>query len=134
MDTSQILVIAGGIALIAFILWFFFGKQEGKKATLTTDIQEVEITVQGGYAPGTVELKAGVPTRLIFHRIETASCSEEVVIPDFGIRQKLPAHQKTAVEFTPDKPGRYSFTCGMGMLRGVLIVVQKTGSVSTDPA
>ena len=122
MDTSQIIVIVSGAGIIAFILWFFFGKQEGKKATMTTDIQEVEITVEGGYEPGTIELKAGVPARLIFHRIETASCSEEVVIPDFGIRQKLPAHKKTAVEFTPDKPGRYSFTCGMGMLRGTLVV------------
>ena len=122
MDTSQIIVIVSGAGIIAFILWFFFGKQEGKKATMTTDIQEVEITVEGGYEPGTIELKAGVPARLIFHRIETASCSEEVVIPDFDIRQKLPAHKKTAVEFTPTKPGRYSFTCGMGMLRGTLVV------------
>ncbi|WP_395092622.1 cupredoxin domain-containing protein [Armatimonas sp.] len=122
MDTSQIIVIVVGIALIAFILWFFFGKQEGKKATASSGMQEVEITVEGGYEPGTIQLTAGVPVRLIFHRIETASCSEEVVLPDFGIRQKLPAHKKTAVEFTPDKPGRYSFTCGMGMLRGTLVV------------
>ncbi|WP_394794644.1 cupredoxin domain-containing protein [Armatimonas sp.] len=122
MDTSQIIVIVSGAGIIAFILWFFFGKQEGKKAIMTTDIQEVEITVEGGYEPGTIELKAGVPARLIFHRIETASCSEEVVIPEFGIRKKLPAHEKTKVEFTPDKPGRYSFTCGMGMLRGTLVV------------
>jgi plastocyanin domain-containing protein len=123
MDTSQIIVIVSGAGIIAFILWFFFGKQEGKKATASSGIQEVEITVQGGYEPGTIELKAGVPARLIFHRIETASCSEEVVIPEFEIRQKLPAHKKTAVEFTPDKPGRYSsFTCGMGMLRGTLVV------------
>ena len=122
MDTSQIIVLIVGIALIAFILWFFFGKQEGKKATARSGTQEVEITVEGGYEPGTIQLKAGVPVRLIFHRIETASCSEEVVLPDFGIRQKLPAHKKTVVEFTPEKPGRYAFTCGMGMLRGTLIV------------
>ena len=106
MDTSQIIVIVSGAGIIAFILWFFFGKQEGKKATMTTDIQEVEITVEGGYEPGTIELKVGVPARLIFHRIETASCSEEVVIPEFGIRKKLPAHKKTAVEFTPDSERR----------------------------
>lgn len=122
MDTSEIVVMVGGIGLIGLILWFFFGKQEAQKATLATDFQEVEITVEGGYAPSTIALKAGVPTRLIFHRVETASCSEEVVIPEFAIRKKLPAHKKTAVEFTPEKPGRYSFTCGMGMLRGTLIV------------
>ena len=122
MDSAQIAVALGGLGLIAFVLWFFFGKREGTRAAMTTDIQEIEITVEGGYEPGTISLKAGIPVRLIFHRIESSSCSEEVVFPDFGIRQKLPAFQKTAVEFTPDRPGRYSFTCGMGMLRGTLIV------------
>ena len=31
MDTSQIMVIVSGAGTIAFILWFFFGKQEGRK-------------------------------------------------------------------------------------------------------
>jgi plastocyanin domain-containing protein len=60
--------------------------------------------------------------RLVFDRQETSSCSEEVVIPDFGIRRFLPAHQKTAVEIDPREAGTFEFTCGMGMLRGKLIV------------
>jgi len=35
----------------------------------------------------------------------------------------LPAHETTPVEFTPDKPGEFTFTCGMNMLRGKLVVV-----------
>ena len=31
MDTAQILVTVGGIALIAFTLWFFFGKKSAAK-------------------------------------------------------------------------------------------------------
>ena len=42
MDTTQVIVIVVGVALIAFILWFFFGKQEGKKATASNGIQEKE--------------------------------------------------------------------------------------------
>ncbi len=118
----QLIVIGVGTALIAFIVWFFFGKKAAREANLTEKAQEVEIIVQGGYDPGVISLKAGIPTRLVFHRTETSSCSEEVVFPDFGIRQKLPAYQKTTVSFTPDKPGRYTFTCGMGMLRGTLVV------------
>lgn len=26
------------------------------------------------------------------------------------------------VEFTPERPGEYEFTCGMGMLRGKVVV------------
>ena len=28
MDTTEILVVIGGVALIAFVLWYFFGKRE----------------------------------------------------------------------------------------------------------
>ena len=77
--------------------------------------------VQGGYEPRTVRVQAGRPVRLVFDRQETSSCSEEVVFGDFGIRKFLPAFQKTAVEFTPDKPGTYEFTCGMSMLRGKVV-------------
>jgi plastocyanin domain-containing protein len=45
MDTSQIIVIVSGVGIIAFILWFFFGKPESKNAFLTADIQKVEIEV-----------------------------------------------------------------------------------------
>jgi len=60
--------------------------------------------------------------RLDFYRDETASCSEQVVFGDFGIARDLPAFQTTPVEFTPDKPGEFTFTCGMNMLRGKIVV------------
>jgi hypothetical protein len=31
MDFAQIMVTAGGILLILFVLWFFFGKREEKR-------------------------------------------------------------------------------------------------------
>lgn len=33
MDFAQIIVTVGGLLLIAFVLWFFFGKREGKRET-----------------------------------------------------------------------------------------------------
>ena len=44
------------------------------------------------------------------------------MLPEFGIRRFLPAHEKTAVEFTPARAGSFDFTCGMSMLRGRLTV------------
>jgi plastocyanin domain-containing protein len=68
-----------------------------------------------------VKAKAGIPVRLVFDRRDTGGCSEEVVFPDFGVRRFLPAGEKTVVEITPPKAGRYEFTCGMSMLRGALV-------------
>ncbi len=85
-------------------------------------VQEVTITVAGGYSPSQVQLKKGVPARLRFLRKDTSGCSEELVIPDFGVKKTLVALSETVVEFTPDKAGTFPFTCGMGMLKGQLVV------------
>jgi plastocyanin domain-containing protein len=123
VDTAEIVVLVGGIAAIAAVLWYFFGAREGVAATETAGgVQEVDVTVKGGYSPDTVVVRAGRPVRLRFHREESASCSDQVVFADFGIARDLPAFQTTAVEFTPKEAGEFAFTCGMRMLRGKLIV------------
>jgi plastocyanin domain-containing protein len=123
MDTAEILVLVGAVALIALVLWYFFGEREAVAATEAAGgVQQVKITVKGGYSPDVVRVKQGRPVRLDFFRDETASCSETVVFGDFGIARDLPAHRTTAVEFTPDKAGEFTWTCGMNMLRGKLVV------------
>lgn len=124
MTSSQLLVLLLGAGAIALVNWYFFiaGRGAAAIAQGSRGIQEATIIVLGGYSPATVKAKRGTPVRLIFDRQETSSCSEEIVFPEFGIRKFLPAHQKTTIEFTPEKAGTYDFTCGMSMLRGKLIV------------
>jgi plastocyanin domain-containing protein len=132
MTGTEWLVVAGGVAAIAWINWYFFLAQPAT-ATATAAVAseaagqgvgavpEVTITVDGGYSPAAVRVRAGEPVRLVFDRRDTGSCSEEVVFPDFGIRKFLPTGQKTTIEVTPPKAGKYGFTCGMSMLRGTLV-------------
>lgn len=123
MDSAELGVLAGGIGLTAFILWYFFGKREAVAAGVgASGVQEIEVVVKGGYSPDVIAVKVGKPLRLNFYRDETASCSEQVVFGDFGIARDLPAFQTTSIEFTPDKAGEFTFACGMNMLRGKLIV------------
>lgn len=123
MDTTEIIVIIGGAALIAFVLWYFFGEREATAAEVGAGgAQEINVTVKGGYAPDVIVVKKGVPVRLNFYRDETSSCSEQVVFGDFGIARDLPAFKTTPIEFTPEKSGEFTFACGMNMLRGKLIV------------
>ena len=123
MDTTEILVMIGGIALILFVLWYFFGEREQVAAeTNESGTQEVKVTVKGGYSPDVIVVKKGMPVRLNFYRDETSSCSEQVVFGYFGIASYMPAFKTTPIEFTPDKTGEFTFACGMNMLRGKLIV------------
>lgn len=124
MNATDVAVILGGIAAILWVNWYFFlaGRPAAQASVGAGGVQEVKIRVQGGYDPAHVRVRRGVPVRLVFDRQETSGCSEEVVLPDFGIRKFLPPHQQTTVEFTPQKSGTYGFTCGMSMLRGSLTV------------
>jgi plastocyanin domain-containing protein len=123
------LVILAGVASIAWVNWYFLmaGRQASEAVVGASGLQEVRIRVAGGYDPAHVRVRPG-PVRLIFHRQETSGCSEEVVMPDLGIRRYLPAHEETVIEFTPERAGRYEFTCGMSMLRGSVTVTEEEGS------
>jgi plastocyanin domain-containing protein len=128
MTSAQIMVSLLGLAAIAWINWYFFLAGRGGAVDATIEdagMQRVRVEVKGGYTPALVRVRAGVPVRLEFHRDETNTCTEEVLLPDFGIRQYLPAHRTTSVSFTPGE-GTYEFTCGMGMVRGK-IVAERNG-------
>ena len=123
MDYTEIGVMVAGMGLIALVLWYFFGERERTAAALSeSGVQEIKVTVKGGYSPDVIVVQKDKPVRLNFYRDETAGCSEQVIFGDFGIARDLPAYKTTAVEFTPDRSGEFTFTCGMNMLRGKLIV------------
>lgn len=124
MTPVQIIVTLTGIALSIFIAWFFWFAPKGQTrvSTAASGVQEVAISVKGGYTPDIIVVKAGQPVRMRFTRQESSSCSETVLFPDFNQSAKLPEGQEVLVEFTPEKAGEYGFQCQMGMLRGKLIV------------
>ena len=123
-------VVLGGLTLVGVELWWFLGrKQQKRQATQSNGVQEVIITVDGGYRPDRVVVVAGQPVKLSFDRHDSNSCLDELLIPDFGISAHLPMDRTTTVEFSPTKIGEYAFTCGMRMFRGV-IEVQKSDTPS----
>lgn len=123
MRSTDWVIVAAGLAAIAWVNWYFFvARRPAAAAAISSGRQEIEILVRGGYEPATVRLKRGVPARLVFNRQDTSSCSEEIVIPEFGIRRFLPSGEKTPVDITPSKAGQFEITCGMSMLHGKLEV------------
>jgi plastocyanin domain-containing protein len=125
MDNSQLFVTIAGLVAIVWVNWYFFAAARAPVATVAagrSGTQEVLIVVDGGYAPASIAVERGRPVRLLFDRRDQGSCTEEVVLPDFGVRRFLPTGQVTPIEFTPTETGTHEFACGMGMVRGKLIV------------
>ncbi len=119
---NTIIVTISGVIIIAWIVWYFWlWRSESVAAQTQGGIQDVDVTVKGGYQPAVIIVKVGQLVRLHFTRREVSLCGEEIVLPDFGKRAHLPENQSVSIEVTPVRPGEYEFTCGMSMYRGKLI-------------
>jgi len=98
---------------------------------LNNGIQEVNMDVtSSGYSPNSFVLKKGVPVKWNVNVAKLFSCTNELVTPAYGIDVHL-KQGLNVIEFTPDKTGTITFTCGMGMLRGSFIVTD-TGTANQE--
>jgi plastocyanin domain-containing protein len=88
-----------------------------------TAVQRVTVKVtEQGYEPAVFRLRRSIPAKLTFIRTVTNTCGTQIVLPDYEIRRELQLNVPVLVEFMPKKSGTFAFTCGMGMLRGSLVV------------
>lgn len=125
MNTNEITVSIFGFAGIVFTYWFFLGKKEKEVAVENPpggEAGEIDIVVDGGYSPASISVQVGKTTKISFIRKDSNSCLEEVVLPDFKIKKYLPLNQKVTVEITPKKTGEFSYSCGMNMFHGKIVV------------
>lgn len=123
MTTTQLIVNVLGLAVIAFIVWYFWlYRREGVAIAEVGGVQEVQIKVKGGYDPDVIVVKKDKPVRLHFKRQESSLCSEMVIFDKIGQSAKLPEGETVTVEFVPTEQGDIPFQCQMGMLRGKVIV------------
>lgn len=94
------------------------------ESSMDAGVQTTRIEVgSSGFEPQRVELKEGVPARLVFTRTTDGTCATQVQVPSFDVGPTdLPLNEPVTVGFTPTEDGTFSFACGMDMLKGTLVV------------
>ena len=88
-------------------------------------VQQLRVTLSGSspyYLPSNeLTVLSGKPVRLEVNG-RGGGCRSVFQIPELGVKLVL-NKEKNITEFTPKKPGTYTFSCSMGMYRGTLIVI-----------
>ncbi len=107
------------MALIVGLVGAFFIQSNVVEAHTRT----VKIRVdKNGFSPASIEVEAGHKLNLVFTRTGDDNCGNVVVFPKLKIRRNLPVGKDVIVSLTPKEAGNISFTCGMGMYKGSLVV------------
>lgn len=110
------------IALMALVVGlgsaFYFTSNVVEAHTRT-----IKITVdKNGFSPSSIEVEAGHKLNIVFNRADNNNCGNVVVFPKLKIRKNLPVGKDVIVSLTPRQAGNITFTCGMGMYKGSLVV------------
>lgn len=90
-------------------------------ATVEGDVQRITVDASAGYNPNVIKLVAGVPAEITF--TQGSGCMAQVMSEDLNFYEDLQAGPKTVrLEADRLQPGEYSFSCGMQMVFGTIIV------------
>ena len=109
------------VMLFAFMFLLTTSVSAQKQRGAKSQSARVEIT-RYGYEPVSFSLRKGVPARITFVRKTNDTCATEVLFPDYGINRALPLDQAVVISLTPKRTGEFTFTCGMRMHKGRMIV------------
>ncbi|MDD5022617.1 MAG: sulfite exporter TauE/SafE family protein [Candidatus ainarchaeum sp.] len=84
-----------------------------------------------GWEPNKFVLKKGVPVKWIINGKQISGCNNEIIVKDYNLRIPI-KYGEQVIEFTPDKEGTIKWSCWMGMISGVFIVVDDFESNTLD--
>jgi sulfite exporter TauE/SafE/plastocyanin domain-containing protein len=87
--------------------------------------QIVNSSLSGGRYPA-ITVQQGIPVRWTINAPQGSinGCNNRMIIREYKIEHRFKPGENI-IEFTPDKPGRFSYSCWMGMIRSSITVVAK---------
>ncbi|MCR5725474.1 MAG: sulfite exporter TauE/SafE family protein [Treponema sp.] len=142
MKAGAILVIVMALSMLSqgFALggWTSSGESGGKAAT-EKNVPEVKKQSSSGiemkdgkqivkstlnpYRYPVITVKKGIPVHWEIEANENTlnGCNYRMIFRDFGFQYQMD-YGTNVIEFTPQKVGKYPYTCWMGMVRGMITV------------
>ncbi|KAA0225904.1 MAG: hypothetical protein HND42_08880 [Armatimonadetes bacterium] len=94
-------------------------------AKIVEGVQRATVVIDRGYKPSSISVRPGLPVELTFKLGANPGCGDVLVIKDLKYKKKLQAGKPEVVKFTPKKVGEMIFECGMGMLKGKVVITNE---------
>lgn len=102
------------------------------KAVIQDGVQVINMNANyKGYTPNVFYIQSNIPVKWIIDGKQLTSCNNEIVVPSLNIQKRLESGENI-IEFTPEQSGDINFSCWMGMIRGVIKVVDNIDSVDVS--
>lgn len=101
------------------------GKQESRDDIKIEDgVQIVSSTLAPGRYPN-INVQAGIPVKWIIDAPQGSinGCNNRMIIREYNIEYSFKTGENV-IEFTPEKTGKVTYSCWMGMIRGNIYVTE----------
>jgi sulfite exporter TauE/SafE/copper chaperone CopZ/plastocyanin domain-containing protein len=95
-------------------------------------VQLVSSTLSPGRYPA-ITVQAGIPVRWTINAPAGSinGCNNRMIIREYRIEHRFQPGENL-IEFTPEKTGRFSYSCWMGMIRSSITVVEEGQAAEPD--
>lgn len=104
------------------------------KAVIKDGVQIVRMKADNsGYTPNVLFIQKGIPVKWIIDGAQINSCNNQLVIQSLNKQVSLKSGENI-IEFTPTETKDITFSCWMGMLNGVIKVVDNISAFDTAKA
>lgn len=129
MQKGTIISIIISIALIGGTLYFVSDRSvstngeavQSQNVEIRDGVQYVTVTAKGGYSPRVMEIKGGLPTKLVVKTDGTYDCSASLVVRSVGFQKILQPTGEEIIDLgTPKSGEKVQGVCGMGMYNFVV--------------
>ncbi|MBI5126977.1 sulfite exporter TauE/SafE family protein [Candidatus Roizmanbacteria bacterium] len=97
--------------------------KNGMSASLENGVQTINMrVVASGYVPNYFTVKKGIPVKWKIQGENVFGCQAYFIVPTLGVQKTIELGENL-IEFTPTAAGPINFSCGMGMYRGRIEVI-----------
>jgi plastocyanin domain-containing protein len=82
---------------------------------------DLQVT-ENGFEPHQIDVPPGTDVTLRVTRKTDATCATAIAIPAKKLKKELPLNKTVSIELGKLPNGQLGFACGMGMLKGQILV------------